>query len=246
MVINEKYSSAQELEEAMAWKGPLVLDRYHTKNELAFLWSFQAIVQSSPRSYFWTLTPDGYMSDRLFAKSVKRFLDRWARWGQPKGFKALRIYEPFQSGFLHCHFVTNVRLSIQALRRIAYQTGIGRIHVHPKPVTPALAHYMLKYMGKNRSALGGGLRTWAKWGKWQHSLVRNVEVISDDSNLMRECYAKSLQEVYQNRDLHDEYRINMGIRRIPHRRAWVQSRVLFYKHKMEQIRAWTPDEMVPF
>lgn len=233
---------------ATAHDGRLYLDRYHSKNEIAFLWNFQEVLHSAKHCYFWTLTPEGYMSDRLFALCVQRFIVRWKRWGQGKAFKALRIFEPFQSGFLHCHFVVNGRFSVKAMRRIAWRTGIGRIHVHPKPVTPLLGYYLCKYMGKNRAKLGKGLRTWAKWGQWQHTLVRNVEVESEDSRLFRDCYQYAKREVTEYRNGRDEKEITMSIRSIPHRQAWINAKVLFAKEKETRMRDVTADEleMIPF
>jgi len=211
---------------------------------MAFLWSFTAVWQSAPACYFWTLTPEGYMSDRLFALAVNRFLRRWERWGRPDEFKAVRVYEPFKSGFLHCHFICNDRFSVQAMRRIAHGTGIGRLHVRRASTTDA--GYLLKYLGKCRGRLGEGLRTWAKWGAgWTHTRVRDVVVESPDADLMRQCYERSKHCVGES--YNDETKtVTYYVKSLPQRQVWVNARALFVREKTAQIKAWTHDELTPF
>lgn len=218
----------------------LFLDRYHSKNELAFLWTFQEIIQSSSACYFWTLTPEEAMPDWRFALAVNRFCQRWQRYGnRPSSFKALRVFEPFKSGYLHCHFVVNDRYSVRALRRVAFGTGIGRIHVHPKKVTPALAIYLLKYIGKNRSKLEGGLRSWAKWGPdWQHSKVCNIEVDSEETRHLKSCYVRARLTPLRRPHIveHKDGRLTVkDSRHIGRSETWVKARVLFYQEKREML-----------
>jgi len=209
--------------------------------------SFQEVWASGQRKkgcYFWTLTPEGHMSDRLFSVCINRFLVRFDRMGLKQDFKAIRVYEPFQSGYLHCHFVCDKRLSVQMLRRVAWQTGIGRIHV--RKAVSSDAGYLMKYLGKCRGKLGAGLRTWATWGDWSHTLVRNVEVTSPDTDLMRECYARARQEVRESRDnLTGEHQCYY-VARIPSRQAYVNGRALFVREKLARMRAWTREELTPF
>lgn len=164
----------------------MVFGRYHTKRETAFLMSFQAIWESSPRCYFWTFTPHCWMHDWQFAKAWNRFLIRWNKWGYGEGFKGLRVFEPFQSGQLHSHAVINTRFAVDAMRRVAVGTGIGRIHV--RRAYPHDAEYLAKYMFKLSGKLPDNIRAWDKIGTWRHTAIRNVEIKSTQAEMVRYAY----------------------------------------------------------
>src|SRR5688500_14131876 len=95
----------------------MVLQRHTSKQEVAFLMTFQAVWESSNKCYFWTFTPHCVMADWQFTAAWHRFLTRWSRWGYGDGFRGVRVFEPFQTGHLHCHAVINRRVAVEALRR---------------------------------------------------------------------------------------------------------------------------------
>ncbi|MBI5769101.1 MAG: hypothetical protein HZA93_15010 [Verrucomicrobia bacterium] len=174
----------------------MILDRLYSKRELAFYWCFEDIWNSAPRCYFWTFTPHCLMSDRQFAQAWNRYLTRWNGWGMGEGFKGLRVFEPFQSGRLHCHALINERFAVQAMRRVSAGTGIGRIHV--RRAKPSDAHYLAKYMHKSQWKLPDGCRMWAKFGGWSHIPANRIEVQSDLATLTRAAFRTRYSHIQNN------------------------------------------------
>lgn len=203
----------------------LTLERPHRKVEIAFLMTCKMIFESSKRCYFWTLTPAWAQSDRCFARSVHRFtLKMQHRCGGawPEGFRAVRVFEPFKSGFLHCHFIANRRWPVQEIRRIAEGTGIGRIDV--RVCNSGVADYLCKYLRK--AAKLPNVRTWAKWGRWEHVRVGNVEVDSNETRVLKWCYKMEEYEAEKEFDP-DTGRIHTVHRKKSASRRWVDARTRF-------------------
>lgn len=126
------------------------------------------------------------MDDYQFARAWHRFSSRWARWGLGEGFKGVRVFEPFKSGRLHCHAVINTRFAVDAMRRVAAGTGIGRIHV--RRAKPHDAEYLAKYMFKLAGRLPDNRRAWDKIGAWRHTAIGNVEIQSTQTSMVRYAY----------------------------------------------------------
>jgi len=159
------------------------------KGQYAFAATFETFWARPGRKYFWTFTPDGYMGDKEFSTSWHRFMTRLNAWGCEYDWAGLRVFEPFQSGFLHCHAVFDYRFPVRAMRRLAEHTGIGRIHVRRAVATDG--SYLEKYIRKENGRLGSGIRQWAKLGDWQHTRVKDVEIISDQAALFRYLYTQT-------------------------------------------------------
>jgi len=219
----------------------LHLERPHTKREVAFLMSMKMIFESSKRCYFWTLTPAWPMGDNRFVRAVHTFCFNWRNhmrdkhgleksgWGP--GFMAMRVFEPFKSGFLHCHFVCNRRLPVREIRRIAEKTGIGRIDV--KPCNPGVADYLCKYMRKEHVL--PGIRTFAKWGDWEHVRINNVEVDSHEARLMKWCRMNCEHETRKTFSMQTGEIYTTYVKKNRHQ-AWIDARVMFAKEMVRHLK----------
>lgn len=219
----------------------LYLSRPHRKVEIAFLMSMKMIFESSRKCYFWTLTPAWAMGDNRFARAVNSFCKKFGnavrdelgqeKAGWPPGFMAIRVFEPFKSGFLHCHFVCNMRLPAKMVWRIAAGTGIGRVDV--RRCNPGVADYLCKYLRKEHVL--PGLRTWAKWGNWEHVRVNNVEVDSQETRLLKWC---RIQAAYEKRTSFswETGRVYHHFVKKPKGQAWVDARTLFFVEQQKYMR----------
>jgi len=216
----------------------LHLERPHRKKEIAFLMSMKMVMDSAKRCYFWTLTPAWLMGDNRFSRAVEAFCTAWrnhmrdkhgldkAGWGP--GFKAIRVYEPFKSGFLHCHMVCNTRLPVREIRRIALGTGIGIVDV--RRCNSGIADYLCKYLRKENAL--PGVRTWAKWGDWQHVQVNNVEVDSHEVRLMKWCRMQTDHETRRTMSMQTGEIFTTHVKK-SRSQAWVDARVRF---SLEMVR----------
>ena len=165
----------------------MILDGYISKRRFAFLATFEAVWESAPQCYFWTFTPAVMMDDARFAAAWNKFNRRWQNTGRDsEGFKGLRVFEPFKSGFLHCHVVINQRVSVNFLRALALGTGLGRMNV--RLAGEGDGAYLAKYMAKSQWKLAGGRRMWGKLGRWEHTKICNVEIDSPGSAYFRYAY----------------------------------------------------------
>ena len=164
----------------------LTLDHPVTKRRYAFLASFDTLFNGMPgRKYFWTITPDGYLSDDQWHGAFHKFQRRLQRALQWHDWHALRVFEEFKSGFLHAHMVCDIRIPIALMYECASRTGIGNLDV--RKCVPSDGEYLAKYMTKAGS-LGRGVRQWAAWGDWPHSRVRDIEITSAHSDFLRVAY----------------------------------------------------------
>jgi hypothetical protein len=188
-----------------------------TKKEFAYYASFDRLWQLSTCHYFWTITTDGYCCDEGFKLAWKRFLDRWRYLNGGDLPKGIRVFERFKSGFLHAHFVIGERVDVGFMRRVAGGTGIGRIHVR-RAVTSD-AHYLAKYLSKQRWRSGDGCRAWGKFGPWKHTRVRDVVVNSVSADIFRHCYHLECARV------------------TPQSKRWVMAKVLAEKYYREWLES---------
>jgi len=226
----------------------LYLERPHRKKEVAFLMSMKMIFESSPKCFFWTLTPAWPMGDNAFARAVNRFCKKWQnhmreahgleKAGGHGDFEAIRVFEPFKSGFLQCHFVCNQRLPVREVRRIAEGTGIGIVDV--RVCNPGVAGYLCKYLRKEHAL--NGIRTWAKWGNWQHVQINNIEVDSFESRLMKWCRIEAAYELRSTMSM-TTGQINRVFIKKSKSQAFVDARVLF-NNKMVQWLKNRPVKML--
>lgn len=223
----------------------LTLQRPHRKVEIAFLMSMKMIFESSPKCYFWTLTPAWAMGDNRFARAVNMFCRKFGtamrdergheKAGWPPGFMAIRVFEPFKSGFLHCHFVCNMRLPAKMVWRIAAGTGIGRVDV--KRCNPGVADYLCKYLRKEHVL--PGLRTWAKWGNWQHAKVNNIVVDSQETRLLKWCRQMTEYETRRVFSMQTGEIFTHHIKQ-PRAKAWVDARTMFYREQTRYLKNRNP------
>ncbi len=163
--------------------------RYFTKSEAAFRFSFRTLVQRNPKIYFWSFTAADPMPDWQFADAWHRFWSavyRRVRFD----FEGLRTFEPHMGhgerrGFLHAHMVCNERLPVADLRALARGTGIGPM-MKVERADAGLEDYLCKYLTKSFSRPGS--RCWAKLGDWEHTRKCDIVVESREANFFRACY----------------------------------------------------------
>lgn len=208
--------------------------------EVAFLMSMKMIFESAKRCYFWTWTPAWAMGDNAFARSVNRLCIKWVKHGRADDFMALRVFEPFKSGYLHCHFVTNKRIGVREMRRLAEGTGIGRIDV--RVCNTGVADYLCKYLRKDHVL--PGLRTWAKWGKWEHAKVNNIEIDSRETRLMKWCRIQAAHELRSTMSMTTGQIYKTWVKK-PKAQAWVDARVLFNVEMVKDLKDRRPTMLFP-
>lgn len=167
-----------------------------TKSKAAFLFSYDRLAENNKRLYFWTFTWRSVHSDWFYYKSWAHF-QTLLKARVTYQFQALRVYEPNQRGGIHVHMVCNERISVWMVKRLALAAGMGRENVRfvrSKPWwdkqanewKPADREYLTKYLSKEFGARGG--RQWAAMGDWSHCKVKDVEVVSTESNFLRLAY----------------------------------------------------------
>lgn len=189
------------------------------------------------------------MGDNRFARAVQAFCTKlrngmYTERGQekpgwPEGFMALRVFEPFQSGYLHCHFVCNLRLPAKWIWRIAEGTGIGRVDV--KRCNVGVADYLCKYLRKEHVL--PGLRTWAKWGNWEHVRVNNVEVDSQESRLLKWCRQQTQYETRRVMSMQTGEIFTHHVKK-PKSKAWVDARTMFFREQERFMRNRNPRMLI--
>jgi len=163
----------------------MVIDRCMRKTEMAWHFSFQTLFASGP-CWFWTFTPWCVMSDAQFAAAWNRFSEKLRYVYRWEPLTMLRAFEPFQSGFLHCHAIIDRRIPVDLVRRLARNTGIGRVHVRRCVSTDA--DYLAHYLGKASWRLPDGRKAWAALGLERHTRVCDVETDSNEARNMRWAY----------------------------------------------------------
>lgn len=151
------------------------------KSKQAFLFSAERLSQQG--LYMWTLT----FREVLAVKDARK---RWnhlltlmrRRWPDLCG---LRVFEMHKCHGLHVHLVTNRRIDVNEVRRLAAQAGWGRVHVQRIP--PDRASYLAKYLGKDRPEAFRGWRLWGAFGDWDWSRVGDIIAETGRSKAWRQC-----------------------------------------------------------
>lgn len=152
-----------------------------SKSKQAFLFSAERLAEHG--LYMWTLT----FREVLAVKDTRK---RWnhlltlmkRRWPDLCG---LRVFELHKMHGLHVHLVTNRRIDVNEVRRLANHAGWGRVHVQRIP--PDRAAYLAKYLGKKRPEAFHGWRLWGAFGRWEWTKVGEVRVESLRSTAWQEC-----------------------------------------------------------
>lgn len=136
------------------------------------------------------------MGDKDFSRAWFRFLRRWADWGCASDWCGLRVFEPFQSGYLHCHCLVDYRFPIDAMRRMALMTGIGRMHV--RRAWQGDGCYLGDYMQKTGFRLPG-VKSWAKLGNWEHVRKNDLRLETEFTARLSYLQTVALRQVQPQR-----------------------------------------------
>lgn len=94
----------------------------------------------------------------------------------------IRVYEMHEEHGLHIHVLISSWKSIHFMRAAWEAYGGGRVHVVRIRKNPL---YVCKYLSKARCGALRGVRLWAAFGKWVHTLVKNVFLQSERSERIR-------------------------------------------------------------
>jgi hypothetical protein len=162
-----------------------------TKSQAAFLFSFDRLQAISNQLYFWTFTASTSSHDWEFSHAWHYFQKRLDRYYDSSLF-GLRVFERHpgpgpREGELHCHCVVNLKVSIWNAKRLARGSGIGQI-MWVRKAWPGLNDYLAKYLNKQRKLTG--IRSWARFGMWDHCTVNGVEVNSAETRLYKSVYTE--------------------------------------------------------
>lgn len=153
-----------------------------TKEILAAQFSVDALLSSDQAEgcFLWTFTfpqKTDVVSGSKAWSSLSRDLVRRI------GFFGLRVFELHETHGLHIHVVTSIRFSVDRVRFYSERHGFGRINVKRLPVRAA--HYVLKYLGKQRSdSWTSGVRLFQRVNMSGTS-IRDIEVCSGVHSLYR-------------------------------------------------------------
>jgi hypothetical protein len=152
-----------------------------SKSKQAFLFSAERLGERG--LYMWTLTFRELLPVKDTRKKWNHLLTLMKRrWTELCG---LRVFEMHERHGLHVHLITNRRIDVNEVRRLAQQAGWGRVHVMRIP--PEKAAYLAKYLGKDRPEALHGWRLWGAFGKWEWSRVSDVVTESGLTVAWREC-----------------------------------------------------------
>ena len=159
----------------------MVLDYPMSRTEAGWYFSWDRLWERwNGRLYFWTVTPPGMnLGDKEFAKRWHHFVVTANRAMGAGVFFGLRVFERFQTGWLHCHFVVGVRLSWYAVQRWCLRAGLGYV-VHVRKAVASDRSYLAKYLSKSSGKLAKGVRQWAALGRGWHCRGVDVEIIGQE------------------------------------------------------------------
>lgn len=148
------------------------------KSKAAFLLNAQSM---PAHLYFWTFTFKEVMD-------VKTARTRWnilltALKREFPGWQGLRVFEMHDRHGLHVHLVTTRYVRVEVVRFLSNRIGYGRIHV--KKARPSMAHYLGKYLSKERPQALKGFRLWAAFGMQAHCKVIDIIVESLRATIWR-------------------------------------------------------------
>lgn len=147
------------------------------KSRIAFRMTAERLVETSERTYFWTATFYSVHADWECLKLWRRFLDH-LRKVLGGGWGGVRVAELHKDRGVHFHFLINLRVAIDLVRRVGQCYGIGRIDVRrvrrsgymkEGSVAVNVAKYMAKYLSKQKDVplteSGRRARRWAAFGE---------------------------------------------------------------------------------
>ncbi len=125
------------------------------KSKAAFLFSSQML--GKQQLYLWTFTFKDLLGVKETRKRWNHLLTLLLRtWPDLQG---LRVFELHEEHGLHVHLATNQFIDVNRARKLARQSGWGRIHVTRMPRERAA--YLAKYLSKERPACLHRWRLWA-------------------------------------------------------------------------------------
>ncbi len=149
------------------------------KSKAAFLFSAERLAERG--LYMWTFTFKEVLDIKDTRKRWNHLLTLIKRtWPDLCG---LRVFELHENHGLHVHMITNRFVDVNACRKLALQSGWGRIHVQRIP--SERAKYLAKYLGKDREPCMKRWRLWAGFGEWERTLVSNIELDSPRARIYR-------------------------------------------------------------
>jgi len=116
---------------------------------------------------------------------------------------------------LHVHLATGCYLYINDIRALWRACGGGRIHVLPIPANRVA--YLAKYLGKaGRPICLKGARLWAKFGDFQATRVRDMQIESDWSRVyasLRLCRGQTFTRLKW-------WQTGQAVRNVEHGKPW--------------------------
>jgi len=147
------------------------------------------LIRVASPCYLWTITcksvvPDGWFGNmhRQMVTHVKNCAVKRTKSSTggtiPRNWGGVRVFEPHPLGHgLHAHWVMRGRMDWHLIQACALKAGLGPIiHVDPKPVKPATAYYLAKYLTKGDKL--HGVRQWANIGTWDGIGKRDIVIES--------------------------------------------------------------------
>lgn len=162
-----------------------------TRSEVAFRMSFGHFMKlAGGKAYFWTFTCPEDCEDARFTADWNHFMVRVRR-AYPKA-RGMRVFERTKRGRLHVHLVVDTFMAFSVLQGLREGLLIGKV-MWAERVQGGCEDYLAKYMNK-RSERMRGIRRWAKFGEWQSTRVRDIEVESHDSDVLRGLYKQAKEQ----------------------------------------------------
>lgn len=158
------------------------------RSALACWFSIMHLIESTQGPcYLWTFTTAKPYPDDWFGNmhgNLIKYMGHESRqfstggkipkdWG---GVRVFEVHEKRKGGGLHAHWVMRHYMDWHTVNRLAAKAGFGRINVDPRPVTPAVAHYLASYLTKSSKLRG--VRQWANIGTYDGVIGRNLVIIS--------------------------------------------------------------------
>jgi len=151
------------------------------KTKAAFLLSAERL--SERGLYMWTFTFKEVLAIKETRKRWNHLLTLMKRlWPDLCG---LRVFELHEYHGLHVHLVTNRFIDVNQCRKLATKAGWGRVHVNR--ISSERAAYLAKYLSKERPSCFKRWRLWAGFGKWEHTMVKDIELDSPKSRIYKNC-----------------------------------------------------------
>jgi len=145
------------------------------------------------RLYLWTFTTRESQAYKRTRDGWNKFLTYLKR--EFPSLSGIRVFEVHPgvgewSHGVHIHLVTDSFLDVNRVRITAKLAGWGRVHVSRVKRSEAVAHYLAKYLTKEKRVPGlKGWRLWATFGGIQKTKVSDIECHSFQASCMRWLYS---------------------------------------------------------